>query len=151
MKKTTSALLIILAACTSQIEYKYFESYKSYMAEVHNIDINKAENTIFYMVNIECETCINNNLETIAKLPENDKIRIVFVGKNNDSLLDQTILKIKQTYYYNEDSEKLSFGYELGMKKSLIVHVLNGKCNYAKSPDDFELEEIHNKIAALLH
>lgn len=144
------SLLICFSCKKINTDYVYFDSFSTYLNEVHDIEINTT-NTIFFLLPVNgCDNCIKLNIELLNSTTYD--IQLILIGETFDPTRISTLNKLKDRYQnILFDTKSVISQFRTGFSKPMIVSVTNGNCTYHLDVSDFKIDEareyLKNKIS----
>ena len=144
--------LFLLTSCelSKSCEYPYYKDLGFYFKSEHNLDINHLDNAILYITPISdnCDNCIAINLSMLEslRLPKNDILIPVFIGKKNEKDFEKlnSITTNTSSHYFDKSLE--IYKYQTGFGKPLLIHIVKGKCVYFMEVKDDKVEDAFEYI-----
>ncbi len=122
-------------------------SIKRYLREVHSINVNKVDNLIVLIVNMNgCNPCLLAHAKQLSELSAAHDLLVVAVGENQDINIRKEYRHILQKFNTVFDEKARIYNYPTAFGKPLIFHFKKGDCILRKEIADNEIIDTYSYI-----
>jgi len=144
-------MLVLLTGChgrennsyKKEEQYYYFNNFKQYLLEIHGINIQHDENSIYILISGQsCNNCLIKQFQKINFINDNTKLKIIISGSFYDYTWEKFFNNLQKAVILY-DKNAMAKSYDLGMLHSAVLfHVEKGHLKFYMSRQSNGVNEI---------
>jgi hypothetical protein len=116
---------ILFISCNSKKDYRYLSGFESYMAEVHQINLENTKSEVYYMMKVSgCNSCVTQNIQMLLELDNSTNLCLILIGTPEDEYTTEMYNSIQAKFNCLFSDEKMKVNsYETNLSKPILLHL----------------------------